>query len=91
MDDIPTCPPWWPRLLWDLHFHPRPWPGPGPINMPPAIEDLMASLHIHTLSYLMMDQGPAQEIRAVAEKQLTRVVQDLDKLHQEASAKRKKG
>jgi hypothetical protein len=46
-DDEELCPPWWPRLLWDLHYWPRPkgWPGPGPVNYPPIIEEMMALLH----------------------------------------------
>jgi putative SOS response-associated peptidase YedK len=63
-DDI--CPPWWPRLLFRLHVPlPFPWPGPGPVNYPPAIDNLMANLHIHTMSYLMRDENAAQQIRGV--------------------------
>ena len=40
MDDVPLCPPWWPKIIWELHFFPRP-PGPGPINLPAAIEDVL--------------------------------------------------
>lgn len=40
----PICPDWWPKLVWDLHYWPR--PGVGPINLPKDVEDLMgASLH----------------------------------------------
>jgi hypothetical protein len=84
MSDVPLCPEWWPQLLWNLHFKPRPGGGPGPINLPTAVEDVMASLHIHTMSYLMQDQNAAKEIRSVAEKQLVQSVQNLDKAHQKA-------
>src|SRR5437588_11242389 len=67
MDDVPLCPPWWPKILWDLHFFPRP-PGPGPINLPVALEDVMASLTVHTMSYLMLDQQAGQQIRNLAEE-----------------------
>src|SRR5215510_11615814 len=87
MDDTPTCPPWWPQLLWQLHFHPRPWPGPGPINYPPIIEDILATLHVHTLSYLMMDQEAASQIRTVAERQLVHVADNLSTYHQESAVK----
>lgn len=86
MDDIPLCPPWWPQVLWRLHFPTgrHPGPGPGPVNFPPAIEDIMANLHIHTMSYLMLDQGAAQQIRTVAEQRLVHTVQNLSKYHEES-------
>jgi hypothetical protein len=87
MDDTPTCPPWWPQLLWGLHFHPRPWPGPGPINYPPIIEDIMASLHVHALSYLMIDQGAANQIRTVAERRLMHAAENLSTYHKESAEK----
>jgi len=84
MDETRTCPSWWPQLLWDLHFQPRPWPGPGPVNYPPIIEHIMANLHVHTLSYLIMDQGAASQIRAVAEEQLKTAVKNLSTSHEKA-------
>jgi len=82
-DDI--CPPWWPNLLWRLHVPSPPhWPGPGPVNYPPAIDNLMANLHIHTMSYLMRDQSVAQQIRGIAEQQMTNAVQNLSRDHEEA-------
>jgi|SRR5215204_104686 len=89
-EDIPICPDWWPRLLWNLHFQlrpKRPIPGGdpiGPVNYPPAVDDIMAGLHIHAMSYLMLDTDAAQEIRNVAERQLTNAVQNLHRRHQEA-------
>src|ERR1700730_6255384 len=88
MDDTPTCPPWWPQLLWGLHFHPRPWRGGGgPVNYPRIIEDIMASLHVDTLSYLMIDQEAAGQIRAVAEHRLASAADNLSAYHNEAAGK----
>lgn len=58
MDDVPLCPPWWPKIIWNLHFFPRPQPflGPGPISLLAALEDVMASLTVHRMSYLLLDQ-----------------------------------
>lgn len=86
-DNPPICPEWWPKLLWDLHFIPRPFPGPNPVNYPPIIDDIMAGLHIHTMSYMMREQTAAQEIRKVAEQQLTFAVQNLHKFHEDAKQK----
>lgn len=71
-------------MLWNLHFWPRPGGGVGPVNLPQAIEDMMANLHIHTFSYMLQEQTAAQQIRKVAEEQLVRIVQNLDKMHQES-------
>jgi hypothetical protein len=81
------CPPWWPRLMWWLHFRPGHGPGPGPVNYPPAINDIMASLHIHTMSYLMEDQSAAQQIRTITEEKLVNSVKNLSKAHAEAKKK----
>ena len=65
-----TCPPWWPSIIWELH-HPHHTggiiPHHSPVNYPPAINDIMASLAIHTFTYLMQDQKCAQEIRTQVE------------------------
>jgi hypothetical protein len=85
--DVPICPEWWPLMLWKLHFpHPRPGPGPGPINFPIAIDDIMASLTIHSLSYMLMDKAAAQEVRNLAEKTIVDTAQNLSKLHANATA-----
>ena len=84
-DNPEICPPWWPRLMWQLHF-PIKWPhggGPGPVNYPPAINDIMAGLHIHTLSYLLADQNGAQQIRTATEQRLVQSVQNLSKAHEQ--------
>jgi hypothetical protein len=84
-DNPDICPPWWPHLMWRLHFPiKRPGGGPGPINLPPAIDDIMAALHIHTMSYLMNDQSAAQQIRTITEKRLAQSVQNLSKAHDQA-------
>jgi hypothetical protein len=87
MDDIPLCPDWWPLMLWKLHFPPKHirWVGPPPpVNFPLAIDDLMANLHIHTLTYLMLDQGAAQQVRKIAEERMADTAQSLSRLHNEA-------
>ena len=90
--DVPICPEWWPLMLWKLHFpHPRPGPGPGPINFPIAIDDIMASLTIHSLSYMLMDKTAAQEVRNLAEKTIVDTAQNLSKLHATATEVQPKG
>jgi hypothetical protein len=41
----------------------------------------MAALTMHTLSYLLLDQAAAAEIRLQAEKQLVEVAQKLSEFH----------
>ena len=86
MDDVPICPPWWPKLLWDLHYIPRPFPGPGPINYPPVTEAIMAGLAMHTMSYLLLDQKKAQELRGEVETEMVNNIQNMSRLHEEAVA-----
>ena len=89
MDDIPLCPEWWPHMLWRLHF-PLKIPhggGPNPVNYPPAMNDILANLHIHTLSYLVEDKKAAQEMRVLAEKRLVDAVQNLSRAHDQAMNK----
>src|SRR5262245_41235921 len=82
MDDIPICPDWWPAMLWRIHFQPkRPGPGPGPINYPPAIDSMMATLVIHSLSYMILDQTAAQKVRDVAENALSGTAKQLHQYH----------
>ena len=76
-----VCPPWWPQLIWDLHYWKIPHVGPNPVNYPPALNDIMASIAIHTLSYLQLDQKAAQEIRTAAEKRIIDTAGKLSKLH----------
>jgi hypothetical protein len=80
------CPPWWPSIIWRLHF-PH-WPGGSgsggnPVNYPPAIDDIMASLAIHTFSYLQLDQVAAQKVRTASEANIIATVSRLSKLHDE--------
>ena len=81
------CPPWWPRIIWDLHQY----PSPSPINYPPVVEDIMSALAIHTFSYKLRDQGVAQQIRAMTEEQLSNSVRNMSKLHDEAVARGQEG
>ncbi len=101
MDNVPIHPPpihpppihlpWWPVLLSDLLFLPRPFPGPGPMNNPQAVEDIMASLGIHTMSYMWLDQQAAQQLRNMVEQELVKTVQNLSRLHDEAVARNQSG
>jgi len=86
-DDI--CPPWWPQIIWSLHFPRVPHGGkpPPPVNYPPAIDDIMSSLAIHTFSYLMSDQKAAQNIRNVAEEKIAATAKQLSQLHNKAIGK----
>lgn len=83
------CPPWWPKVIFDLHYWPwpkRPGPRPpGPVNYPPAIQDLMASIAIHTFSYLQLDQKAAQQIRTQAEQRIVETAKQLSQLHEQGA------
>ena len=77
-DDVSIC-PWWPYSLWSLHFphsiiHP---PGPGPINLPPEVNQILLQLQAHTTSYLITDQAAAKQMRKLAFEQLEAAVQKL--------------
>jgi hypothetical protein len=91
MDYTPTCPPWWPQLLWELHVHPRPRADVDPINYSPVIEDIMASIHVHTMSRLMTDQGAAAQIRTLAEHRLTHAAENLGTYQTEATLQSSSG
>jgi hypothetical protein len=82
-EDIPLCPEWWPRLLWRLHFpiripHSDP---PNPVNLPVEMNDILANLQIHTMSYLVQDKAAAQQMRNIAEKRIVHLAGNLSKLH----------
>ena len=84
------CPPWWPQIIFDLHHwqFPKRW-GPGsPVNYPPAMQDIMASLAIHTFSYLQLDQKAAQHVRTQAEHSIIETVKQLSQLHEQGVAQR---
>lgn len=93
MDDVPAiCPPWWPEMIWQLHrpdfvVH-LPGRGPGPVNIPVAIQDISAALLVHTSTYLLMNQERAQAIRDIAEQQIADTATNLSKLHDEAVQQR---
>lgn len=81
--------PWWPQLIFDLCYLPRP-EGLGlvPVSYPRAVEDMMASLGMHAMSYFWLDQEAAAKIRTAAEAQLVSTAKQLSVLH-EASAEPK--
>jgi hypothetical protein len=76
-EDIPICPPWWPKFLWEVDH----WPGIGPINYPPAIDDIMAAITINVLSYKMLDQQRAGEIREATQQTIAKTAGQLNELH----------
>lgn len=79
------CPPWWPKIIFDVHHWPLPksWGlPPSPVNYPPAIQDIMASIAIHTFSYLQLDQKAAQQIRTQAEELIIKTAKQLSTLHE---------
>ena len=80
---IPLGLPWWPQLIFDLCYLPRPG-GLGliPVNYPRAVEDMMASLGMHAMSYFWLDQEAAAKIRTAAEEQLVSTAKQLSALHQ---------
>jgi len=78
-DNVPICPPWWPHSLWALHFpnkiiHP---PGPGPINLPADVNQVLLNLQVYTTSYLIADQTAAKQMRKFALEQLEAGVRKL--------------
>ena len=82
--DIPICPDWWPKLIWDLHFIRRPWPNPPPVNLPIIMEDVFSQLSMHTLTYTLHDQKSAQVTRDQIEESLSKTIRNLSKLHDQA-------
>jgi hypothetical protein len=84
MDDIPLCPPWWPKIIWDLHFWPFPTPDPppNPVNYPPAMDDIFSKLAMHTFTYKFLDRELATELRGRLEESLATTVRGLSDLHE---------
>ena len=91
--DGPICPDWWPRSLWHLHAK-LPWHhgGPGsPVNYPPATNEILSALLIHTSSYFLTDEKAAKDIRASAVNTIIDMANKMDALHDEAMKARGKG
>jgi hypothetical protein len=88
MDDIPLCPPWWPRIIWDLHYWPPPPHGdpPNPVNYPAGIEDIVSQLTMHTMTYKMLDSERGQQMRSSLEDGIAKTVSQLSELHSRAVA-----
>lgn len=86
MDDIPLCPPWWPRIIWELHFWPPPphRDPPNPVNFPLGIEDIVSQLTMHTMTYKMLDGDRAQQMRSSLEESMTKTIGQLSELHDRA-------
>lgn len=79
MDEIPLCPPWWPKSLWDSEWFPHP-PGSGgynPRNYPPYIDDVLVALAVNVLSYRLADQERAAIIRGVTVETIGATAQKL--------------
>lgn len=87
--DVPTCPEWWPLMLWKLHI-PRgpiidiPHGGPGPVNFPASIDHIMSAMVIHTSSYLLQDKEAAALIRETSVKTIVNMAQQMGELHDQA-------
>lgn len=54
------------------------------MNYPPAIDSIMSGLAIHTMSYLMLDQKAAQQIRTASEQTVAATVQSLSRLYEQS-------
>jgi hypothetical protein len=78
-DDIPLCPPWWPRFIWDSEWFPHRPGGSGgnPVNYPPYIDDVLVALAINVLSYRLADQEQAAEIRQSTVRTVTATAHKL--------------
>jgi len=90
MDDVPLCPEWWPRLVWDLHYHKLPWihgGGGNPVNIPPELDRIYQELSMHTMTYAMQDKAAAQAIRSSLEQSLSKAVLGLSAAHDAAMKK----
>jgi hypothetical protein len=64
-DGEDICPPWWPQILWDLHYYKIPWlnnPG-GPRNKPPYVNEILSAVLIYSTTYVMEDKSQATKIR----------------------------
>ncbi len=90
MDDVPLCPDWWPRLIWDLHFTHIPHePRPNPVNYPAEMDRIFQQLAIHTMTYTMQDQKAAQVMRTDLEQNLSQAILGLSKGHDARMAAKK--
>ena len=90
MDDVPLCPDWWPRLIWDLHFFRIPHePPPNPVNYPVEMDRIFQQLAMHTMTYTMQDQKAAQTIRTDLEQKLSRSMLGLSKGHDARMSQKK--
>lgn len=78
--DIPLCPPWWPPFLWQGEWFPhKPGGGPGgPINYPPDVDDILVALTVNVLSYRLVDQDSAANIRALTVETITKTAGRLN-------------
>jgi hypothetical protein len=84
MDDVPLCPVWWPKLIWDLHFVHIPGPPPpNPVNLPPEMDRIFQMLAMHTMTYTLTDQKHAQAMRTQLEESLSHTIKNLSKMHDE--------
>ena len=79
--DIDLCPPWWPQLLWSLHFPPKglgPGHPPSPVNYPPEINRILIALATYSGSYHIDDPSAALKQRVAAHEELSAAVRSLD-------------
>ena len=73
MDDVPLCPPWWPEVLWRLHFPPPhiiDGGGGSPVNRPPDVNRILLALQTYSSSYHVSDVEVATKLRAAAKAEV---------------------
>src|SRR5690348_16041624 len=77
--DIPLCPPWWPKFIWDGEWFPlRPGgDGGNPVNYPPYIDYVLVALAVNVMSYRLADQERAAGIRALTVETISATAQKL--------------
>ncbi len=76
MDEIPLCPPWWPKFLWDSEWLPH-HGGGNPVNMPVEVDDVLIALTINVLSHRLADQERAASIRGLTVQTIGTTAQKL--------------
>jgi hypothetical protein len=71
-------------MLWHLHFPlpalvPHiPRPGPGPINYPPVINELLLALVTYSSSFQLADREAALKTREAAKQQVVEAANRLE-------------
>ncbi len=86
MDEIPLCPDYWPRLLWQrvLHWH---IPDPGPIDrqLIAELDAHFAALGVLALSNRLNDAKASEEIARVTARLASNPMPGVTRLVQQRS------